>query len=364
MPQLLQKIDFSAIAGWDTGQHASALACFLQSAKRMATKPYSTKSLGIDAAALAVVGNKALEQFADASEVSDLSARAFFEEYFQPCKIFADGFVTGYFEPELAASTERSDEYRYPLYRRPNDLVDIDDHNRPADIDPYFMFAREKGGKLFPFYDRHEINSGVLDGRGLEIFWLKDPVDCFFLHIQGSARLALPDGTIQRVSYAAKTGHPFTAIGKYLVTIGAIALEDVTMGSIDQWLRDNPGRMMEVMEQNQSYIFFQETNQPDGDLGPVAAAGVALTSGCSLAVDHKLHTFGTPIFISSSHSIPGENRPISRLMIAQDTGSAIVGPARGDIFVGSGKRAGDIAGAIKFDAEFIALLPHDQAAPR
>ncbi|MBL4893158.1 MAG: MltA domain-containing protein [Rhizobiaceae bacterium] len=364
MSQLLQKIEFSAIAGWDTGQHASALICFLQSAARMAAKPYSTKSLGVDALALAAIGSKALERFTNTSGISDLTARAFFEEHFQPRKICADGFVTGYFEPELAASTEQSDEFCYPLYRRPDDLVDIDDHNRPADMDAYFMFAREENGNLSPYYNRHEINSGVLDGRGLEIFWLKDRVDCFFLHIQGSARLLFQNSTIKRVSYAAKTGHPFTAIGKYLVTIGAIVLEDVTMGSIDQWLRDNPGRMMEVMEQNQSYIFFQETDQPDPDLGPIAAAGVALTAGSSLAIDHKLHTFGTPIFVSSDKPMPGEKQPISRLMIAQDTGSAIVGPGRGDIFVGSGKGAGEIAGAIKFNAKFIALLPRNQAAPQ
>ena len=364
MSQLLQKIDFAAIAGWNDGAHAGALTCFLQSAKRMAEKPYSTKSIGVDADALASIGKKALEQFADVPDISDLSARAFFEEYFQPYKICTDGFVTGYFEPELSASTKRDDEYRYPLYRRPDDLVDIDDHNRPADMDPYFMFAREEAGNLIPYYDRHAINQGVLDGRGLEMFWLKDPVECFFLHIQGSARLSLPDGTIRRVSYAAKSGHPFTAIGKTLVTIGEIALEDVTMGSIEQWLRENPGRMMEVMEQNQSYIFFQETHQPDPDLGPVAAAGVALTPGSSLAIDHKLHTFGTPIFISSDQAMPGDMQPIARLMIAQDTGSAIVGPARGDIFVGSGMAAGEIAGSVKFGAEFIALLPRNQAVPQ
>ena len=368
MSQFLQKIEFSAIAGWDNDQHAAALGCFLQSAKRMATKPYSTKSLGIDAPALAAIGGKALEQFANGSGVSNQNACAFFEEYFQPCKICADGFVTGYFEPELAASTERSDEYRYPLYRRPDDLVDIDDHNRPADMDPYFMFARKEGDKLLPYHDRHAINQGVLDERGLEIFWLKDPVDCFFLHIQGSARLVLQNGTIQRISYAAKSGHPFTAIGKHLVTIGEIVLEDVTMSSIEKWLRDNPGRMMEVMEQNQSYIFFQETDQPDSlsdlGLGPIAAAGVALTAGSSLAIDHKLHTFGTPIFVSSSHPIPGDAHPISRLMIAQDTGSAIVGPARGDIFIGSGMSAGEIAGSIKFAAEFIVLLPRNQVVPQ
>lgn len=364
MPQLLQKIDFAAIAGWNMGAHASALTCFLQSAKRMAEKPYSTKSIGLDAEALATIGKRALEQFAETPDISDLAARAFFEENFQPYRIDADGFITGYFEPELSASTTRDDEYRYPLYRRPDDLIDINDHNRPAAMDPYFMFARENGGSLIPYYDRHEINSGALDGRGLEMFWLKDPVDCFFLHIQGSARLSLPDGTVKRVSYTAKTGHPFTAIGKTLVTIGEIALKDVTMGSIEQWLRENPGRMMEVMEQNQSYIFFQETHQPDPGLGPIAAAGVALTPGSSLAIDHKLHTFGTPIFVSSDQAMPGEKLPISRLMIAQDTGSAIVGPARGDIYVGSGIDAGQIAGSVKFGTEFIALLPRDQVVPQ
>ncbi|MFK5978441.1 MAG: MltA domain-containing protein [Rhizobiaceae bacterium] len=364
MPQLLQKIEFSSISGWDRGAHANALSCFLRSAARMMTKPYSSKSLGVDASALAAIGSKALETFADVSEVSNLSARAFFEEHFQPCKIHSNGFVTGYFEPELVASIEQNDEYCYPLYRRPDDLVDVNDDNRPSNMDPYFMFAREEAGNLTEYYNRLEINHGALDGRQLEIFWLKNPVDCFFLHIQGSARLVLTDGTIKRVSYAAKSGHRYTAIGKYLVTIGALALEDVTMASIEQWLKENSGRMEKVMEQNQSYIFFQETDQPNPELGPIAAAGVALTSGCSLAIDHKMHTFGTPIFVSSDQAMPGETLPISKLMIAQDTGSAIVGCARGDIFVGCGMNAGRIAGAIKFKAEFIALLPRDQMVPQ
>ena len=354
-------MDFSTIRGWNDGQQADALGCFLKTAERAVEKPHSTKSLGADGQALADIGQKALEQFGNRSDISDLAARSFFEENFQPFEIRDQGFITGYFEPELLASRTRSDEYSVPIYRRPPDLADINDDTRPNEMDPYFMFAREEQGNFSSYHNRREINQGALDGRGLEIFWLKDPVDCYFMHIQGSARLILTNGTTQRVSYAAKSGHPYSAIGKYLVSINAMKLEDVTMATLKQWLRDNPTQMFAAMEENQSYIFFQETILDDPDLGPVAAGGVPLTSGCSLAIDHKMHTFGTPIFVNSQDSLPGEENPFSRLMIAQDTGSAIVGSARGDVFIGSGDRAGEIAGAIKFGAEFIALFPRNQS---
>jgi len=229
-------------------------------------------------------------------------------------------------------------------------------------MDASFMFACKTPGGLQPYLDRQAINQGALENWGLELFWLDDPVEVFFLHIQGSARLKLDDGTMARVSYAAKTGHPYTAIGKTLIDNGALDRGGVSMDSIKTWLANNPEKMGEVMETNASYIFFQEVSHPDPEAGPVAAAGVPLTPGRSLAVDHRIHTFGTPVFVKTKMPRSRDTRPHCRLMIAQDTGSAIVGPARGDIFVGSGENAGKIAGAIADNACFTLLVPRSKTA--
>ena len=174
--------------------------------------------------------------------------------------------------------------------------------------------------------------------------WIESPVDGFFVHIQGSARLQMPDGEIWRISYAGKSGHPFTPIGAWLVANGHLTREDVTMDTIRDFLLADEKRARELMNRNRSFIFFQRTTQENPDLGPVAAAGVALTPGRSLAIDHRLHTFGTPIFVATHEPLPQQSAPFRRLMLAQDTGSAIIGPARGDLFIGSGREAGSVAG--------------------
>jgi membrane-bound lytic murein transglycosylase A len=182
-------------------------------------------------------------------------------------------------------------------------------------------------------------------------------VDAFFIHIQGSARLALPDGRRMRVTYAAKTGHPFTAIGRILVEAGELSLAEATMDGIRGWLAERPERVRALLDRNRSFIFFREAAVEDERLGPVAAAKVPLTPMASIAVDRELHTFGTPFFIDAPTlgEIGGE--PFRRLLVAQDTGSAIVGPARADIFVGSGASAGSVAGRVRHPGDFFALLP-------
>ena len=195
---------------------------------------------------------------------------------------------------------------------------------------------------------------------GLELFWASDPVELFFLHIQGSARLDLEGGDVTRISYAAKSGHPFTPIGRFLLEAGELAPSDVSMQSIKAWLRANPDRAFEVMERNRSYIFFQENAALDPAGGPVGAGKVQLTARRSLAVDKSIHTFGTPIFVKTSSAIAGEAKPWTRLMIAQDTGSAIVGEQRGDLFLESGA----VAGGVNVNAEFIVLVPNIQHSGR
>ena len=207
--------------------------------------------------------------------------------------------------------------------------------------------------------------AGALDGLGLELVYLDNPIDAFFVHIQGSARLAMTDGSTQRVNFAGKSGHRYTPIGRTLVDQGELALEDVTMTSLRAWLEAaTPEARDLVLATNRSFIFFVLAEDTDPSAGPIAAASVPLTPGRSLAVDRHLHTFGTPIFITSPDPLPGDRTALSRLMIAQDTGSAIVGPARGDIFIGSGETAGDLAGRVNQSVRYTVLMPRRTPAAR
>lgn len=357
-PAVIEPASFDDMEGWAGDDHAAALACFRISAKRMVERPYSSKALGVDAAALAALAPVALTWPGE--------ARTFFERSFQPFRVApADsgtGFVTGYYEPEVEASPVRTARFGYPLYRRPPDLVGIDDATRPPGMDPYFMFARLTELGLLEYPDRSAIESGALNGRGLELAWIEDPVDGFFIHIQGSARLRMPDGSTWRISYDGKTGHPFTPVGRLLIESGEMRREDVTADAIADWLRADRVRGRRMMNRNRSFIFFRLVEDSDPSLGPVAAASVPLTPGRSLAADHRLHTFGTPVFVSTTQPLPGADSPLRRLMIVQDTGSAIVGPARGDLFIGSGREAGAVAGAVKHAASFVVLFPRPQGS--
>ncbi|WP_295814212.1 murein transglycosylase A [uncultured Nitratireductor sp.] len=352
-----ERVSFRDIPGWRDDTVLPAFHAFARSAERVAVKPYRTGALGIALPAFAPAHETALAM-ADADEAA---ARAFFEAQFIPCHIRADdggpGFVTGYYEPEVKASRERTERFCVPLYRRPDDLVDVDDENRPAGLDPYFAFARKTERGLVEYHDRGAIDRGALEGRGLELVWLDNRIDAYFIHVQGAARLRFEDGTTMRVTYTAKSGHHFTGAGKVLMGLGEIAPNAVTMQSIRAWFSDNPERVDEILWQNRSFIFFRETDAGMSELGPVAAAKVQLTPGRSIAVDRLLHTFGTPFFIDAPELDAVERRPFRRLMIAQDTGSAITGPARADLFIGSGAAAGEIAGVIRHKADFYALLP-------
>ena len=353
-------VSFSQIDHWREDDHLAAYNCFRLSAQRFAKKPYKTKKLQVSAKHLSAIAQKALQQ----KFSNGLAARKFFEANFTPHKFVSHSFagmLTGYYEPELTASRTRTARYKYPLYRRPEDLVDLNETNRPADIERSFAFGRQSPSGIEKFYDRQQIHEGALSNRGLELVWLDNPIDVFFIHIQGSARLTFEDGTFMRVSYSAKSGHPYTAIGKVLVEAGHLQLEDVTMQKIRHWLRANPKQIHKIFAHNRSYIFFQETDRTNIYSGPVAAAGVPLTAGRSLAIDHRLHTFATPIWVRTKENFVAQNKPFSRLLIAQDTGSAITGSQRGDLFVGSGHEAGLFAGQIKHPISMTILAPNNDA---
>lgn len=360
----VEPVGFDGLSRWQEDDHEAALSCFAVSARRMLERPYTTKAIGASSNQLAKIAGALFGVDAKPAIKGRKAARQFFEVNFLPHRLIdlhasksVSGFVTGYFEPEVVASPTRSRQFVYPLLKRPPDLVSIDEKYRPPHLPPEHTFARETETGLTEYFDRKAIDNGALDHLGLELAWLEDPVDAFFIHIQGSARLRLTNGKTMRVGYAGKTGHPFTAIGRLLVDRGELTAANTTMQTIRKWLSDNPDQAWDLMWQNRSYIFFAENEQSDPAMGPVAAASVMLTPGRSIAADHRLHTFGTPVWIETHQPLFHETQPFRRLMTIQDTGSAIVGPARGDLFIGSGFEAGEIAGRIKHSAEFLVFLP-------
>lgn len=353
---LLRRCSFADLPGWLSDDLSGAYAAFRRSALHVLDRPYRTGALGIshDAFAEAYASARACEA------LDPVAAREFFERHFVPYRVVPggeDGFVTGYYEPEVEASPVRTPHFAVPLYSRPPDLVDIDDRTRPPEMDPYFEFARDTGAGFVEYHDRSRIESGALSGRGLEIAWVAGRVDAFFIHVQGAARLRMPDGMVRRVTYAAKTGHRFTGPGGVLAALGEIPREAVTMQSIRAWFRANPERTDEILWRNRSFIFFRDAPVDDFLLGPVAAAKVPIAPLRSIAVDRALHTFGTPFYVDAPDLTIVDGRPFRRLMIAQDTGSAILGPARADLFFGSGDAAGELAGVVRHSARFHALVP-------
>lgn len=361
----LRRAEFSELRGWGIDDPRPLFdvmrRCFDHIRQN---KPYRTGSLGLSSEDLLPL----LSAAGEFTPHDAADARAFFEAETVPFLIersnAQQGFVTAFYEPEVEVSDKPDSGYRYPFYRRPADLVDLDDRNRPADMDASYAFGRNQEGQISPYFDRRAIDEGCLDGQGLEIAWAKSKVDVFFTHVQGAARLRYPDGRLGRITYAAKAGHPFSAIGKLLIDRGEIDPARISMQSIRAWLAENPAKVDEVLWHNRSYIFFREAAVDDPSLGPIAAAKVPLVAGRSLAVDRLIHTFGFPFFIhSETLTHLDEGLPFARLMMALDTGSAIVGPARGDIFTGSGDAAGERAGTVRNAANFYILIPK-AAAPR
>ncbi|MCA1407094.1 murein transglycosylase A [Ensifer sp. IC3342] len=358
----LEPVAFSELSGWQADDPTPVIASLRRCHHHVTTaKPYKTGSLGISVADLLPAFEAAGAQVADAA-----AARAFFEEQFLPFRVRTGesgrGFVTAFYEPEIEVRAETDEIFRFPFYRRPADLIDIDDANRPHGMDPYFAFGRLRGDEIEEYPDREAIERGFLAGRGLEIAYARSKVDVFFVHVQGAARLAYPDGARRRITYAAKTGHRFSAIGKLLIDRGEIDSAAVSMASIRAWLAAHPEKVDEILWHNRSFIFFREASVDDDGLGPVAAAKVPLEPGRSLAVDRLIHTFGVPFYIASetiTHLDGG--RSFARLMLALDTGSAIVGPARGDIFTGSGEEAGNLAGSVRNAADFFIFVPRAAA---
>jgi membrane-bound lytic murein transglycosylase A len=344
---------FDAIPGWQADNHTAALSAFLRFCAP-GERPFRELPFDLseeEASALCLAAE-------NVDQGDPGAARAFFEESFTPFKIADSGFVTGYFEPELAASRSKTGQFSAPLLNPPAGLERVDDALRPAGWDRDLSHGRRVKSGLQPLPDRGAIMDGALEDEKLEFVWLADPVDAFFVHVQGSARLRLADGSSMRVGYAGKTGHPYTSIARVLVQRGEGTPEELTMAGLRRWLESNPGQRDDLFRENRSFIFFQEVQTVNPDDGPIGAAGLPLVAGRSLAIDPAFVSYGAPVFLSSGISGADETfGPFRRLMIADDTGSAIRGPGRGDIFIGSGDKAGRIAGEIRHAADMTFLLP-------
>ncbi|MGZ5913645.1 MAG: MltA domain-containing protein [Reyranella sp.] len=347
------------VAGWNEDDHLAAYRAFRTSCRPIAAQngsPVDFKALGTslrDPCGIA----KSLE-LSDAAR-----AKAFFETHFLPLRISrlgdSDGFVTGYYEPIIEGSRTQNEVYNVPVYRRPSNLfvrgVKPDAVGLPNKGEVFRKIGRRK---LVPYYDRAEIEDGAIDGRGLELCWLKDQTDLLFAQIQGSARVQLDDGSTVRINYDAHNGYPYTPVGRILIERGIIPREQMSMQKIREWMEQNPNEANELRRQNRSFVFFREVQLSDKDEA-VGAQGVPLTPGRSIAVDKTLHVYGTPFFIEGELPIESERSktPFHRLMIAQDTGSAITGPARADLYFGAGPEAGKVSGRLKHSMRFVMLVP-------
>ena len=350
---------WAEIAGWKEDDHLAAYKAFRTSCKPIAEQrnpPADPKALGISL--------RDPCRAAKAADISDSAkARAFFEEHFLPLRISrlgeGEGFVTGYYEPVIDGSRTQTDVYTVPVYRRPSNLFVRGFKQDAVGLPNKGQVFRKIGRrKLVPYYDRAEIEDGAIAGRGLEICWLKDQTDLLFSQIQGSARVRLEDGSTVRINYDAHNGYPYTAVGRILIDRGIIPKDQMSMQKIREWMDQNPDGAKELRRQNRSYVFFREVQLSDKD-EPVGAQGVPLTPGRSIAVDKALHVYGTPFFIEGELPIESEQSktPFRRLMVAQDTGSAIVGPARADIYYGAGVDAGRVSGRFRHNMRFVILVP-------
>lgn len=339
-----ERLSFSALDGWKDDDHAAAFDTFLKSCGPILNTPKAIRS------ARPVLGAlfKVCERAAAAGQLDRDHARAFFEDNFKPVRLKpagqTEGFFTGYYETEVDGSRFPSDEYTVPIYAAPAETV------------------KGRQSKVFPDLDRTKIEDGALAGKELEICYVKNPIDAFFAQIQGSTRVKLDSGKVLRLNYIASNGQPYTPVGKFLIDRGIVSKEEMSMDKIRDFMEANPEEGKELRRKNRSFVFFQETALGAHD-ECIGAQGVPLTPGRSLAVDKRIHVYGTPIWIDADLPIDSEKpeTKFRRLLFAQDTGSAIVGPARADIYFGHGEEISHIAGRIKQYGQFVMLAPQSVA---
>jgi membrane-bound lytic murein transglycosylase A len=362
-PFRMVPVGFAALPGWSMGDPRKALDAFRRSCAAIAKRPPS-EPMGwrgyAGTAALWLAPCNALPS----ATASAADARSFFEKWFAPVRVDRPAHFTGYYEPELSGSRLPTPRYRVPIYGRPEDLVTVDLGSFQHAFEGEHIAGRVEGTKLVPYAARADIDAHGLPAARI-LLYTDDPVSAFFLQIQGSGLVKLSDGTIVRLAYAAKNGRAYTPIGRVLIAQGALDRKNVSLQTIRAWLNTHPADAQRVMEADQSFVFFEIAPMGDPALGSPGTEGVPLTPGASLAVDERFHPFGAPVYVATT--IPGPNaakpdRRFQNLLIAQDTGGAIKGSARGDIFFGAGSDAEAIAGRLNAHGQFFVLIPKAAAA--
>lgn len=339
----LKPARWNDLPGWKADDLKAAWPAFLQ----------SCRPLQRQAAWQAVC--TAAGQMADPDPAT---IRAFFQQNFKVYQIQqaeggTEGLITGYYEPLLRGSRELTAKYRYPVYAPPDDLLSIDLGDLYPELKNLRLRGRLEGKKVVPYFTRSEIDAGKAPVQGKELAWVDDPVELFFLQVQGSGRIQLEDGSTIRVGYADQNGYPYRSIGKWLVEHGQLTLDKASMEGIKDWARAHPDRLPELLAANPSYVFFRILPNQDG--GPLGALGVPLTPERSIAVDPRALPLGAPVWLATTR--PNSSEPLNRLVMAQDTGGAIRGNVRADFFWGFGNDAGKLAGAMKQQGRMWLLLP-------
>ncbi len=361
----LEQQFFVNLNGWDTDEHTLAFSAFMKTCDRLSKKQTDglVKKNGI-AGKYSDWQNICTEsKFVD--ENSNIATKRFFERWFLPYLVRdkksndENGLFTGYYEPLLMGSMERNEKYQTPLYLRPANLIDVNLGSFRDKLSGEKISGRIENNRLVPYYDREEINDGALIENGEVLLWVDDPVQAFFLHIQGSGSVQMEDGTQIRVGYDGQNGHVYYAIGRHLVDAEIVTKEEVSLPVISNWLLENSSEAQEVMNKNKSYIFFKKL---DGLDSPLGGEGIELTPRRSLAIDHRIFPYGMPVWLDIN-GVFADDEKIQRLMIAQDTGGAIRGAVRGDIFWGNGQDAKKYAGHMKSNGKYWVLLPRNITIP-
>lgn len=352
-PGIGKVLDWQELPGWQQDKHAEAWPALLQQCAVMPKKKPQWKKICLDAGLL--------------GEIDNNTARHFFETRFTAHQIIPSnkkdgspgtGLVTGYYEPLLKGSQTPNDQYQYPLYSRPDDLLRIDLAKVYPELSKMRLRGRVVGNKVVAYHDRKAIDGEGSPLAGKELVWIDDPVAVFFLHVQGSGRIQLADGSMMAVGYADQNGQPYASIGKVLIERGEIEREDISLFTIRQWLQQNPEQAQALLEENRSYVFFQL--RKNADENPRGSLNIPLTPSRSIAVDPSNIPLGSPVWLDTSY--PGEtDHTLQRLTFAQDTGGAIKGYARADMFWGNGEMAEKLAGEMKQQAQLYVLLPLGEA---
>lgn len=343
----LQSARWEDLPGWGEDDLSAAWPAFLQSCKGLTSKREWA------------LWRPACEEAATLDGKDNGGLRRFFESRFSPFQLVnpegsTEGLITGYYEPLLKGSRQRSKTYPFPIFGVPEDLLTIDLSEVIPELKNYRLRGRLQGNRVVPYWSRAELLTREDSLKAKPLAWVEDPIELFFLQIQGSGRIKLPDGGVVRVGYGDQNGHPYQSIGRVLIERGELKAEQASMQGIQAWARANPGKVNEVLNANPSYVFFRELGLPPGE-GPIGALGVPLTPERSIAVDQRTTPLGAPVFVAATR--PNSTQPLRRLMLAQDTGGAIKGVVRADFFWGFGPDAGALAGKMKQAGQMWVLLP-------